>query len=53
MKKIALINWDTMQVEEKGVLSVTANEITFANLNKCFELEGINKVWLIEPDKTK
>lgn len=50
MKIIALINLETMEVEENGFLCVTANEVTFANLNLGFKHQGINKIWLIEPD---
>ena len=50
MKKMVLINWDTKQIEDSGVLHTTANPHTFAYLNEGFRNEGINKVWLIEPD---
>ena len=47
---MVLINWDTKQIEDSGVLHTTANPHTFAYLNEGFRNEGINKVWLIEPD---
>lgn len=49
MKKIILINWETLEIKEKGVLHTECPDSVYSKLN-----EGIkeqNLVWLIEPDK--
>lgn len=55
MRKIILINWDTLEILEKGVLSKEAPILDhialYATLNKALKDEGIPKVWLVEPIK--